>query len=421
MKGALLLTITLGKLCFDINIVTRTNDWDDEFFFLSFYDATVGLVAVQGHWELNKKYKYEVKVKALIPSSQSSDDKTVGFYYRLYLSLRPHSDDVIIGKITQAKFARTKHLQQRHSDENSFESFESNVGNFEDTPLSKPFKINLRNGVIKSLNVDRSMSRFEVNQLKLVMSQFQVHTHGQNLNSRDENPRYTNLVRQEDDRNIAFYKVTEPTANGRCETIYEISRIPNNLIRSHPEWVRLYQLRGRNGGVAEIVKTKNSASCNERRNTLVAAKNILKSTGVRENDLSIVETQRIVVSGEVERFTIQSARTTNKLILNHQNTPLVSVYVNATLESMESATDRSTPELPANLKIVEDFTFDFDYKMEDDQYQPAQQPRIRKYNKGRFYLLPKILSLCLFRRDSASSVFFLNFRAKKCWQRIPLV
>lgn len=307
-------------------------------------------------WKRNKVYKYEVKAKTLT--------SLAGLYYRLHLTLRPQSDDVIIGRVTDAEFAYKK--AQLNNDESSSDYSDANDRNFEDTPLSKPFKINLRNGVIRSLGVDNSVSPFELDQLKLIMSQFQIDKNGENM----RDLRRDNEVRQMND-NSAFYKTFEPTANGQCETVYDISRIPSYLLKSHPEWVPMPRLDETREGVSEIVKTKNSASCSGRGNTLAAVSRLLPERDVNENDLSIVEKQRIVVSGSLERFTFQSARTAHKIMHSRRNAPLLGVYVKTTLESVESSFERSVQDLPSRWKIVENLMFDF--------VPPPQQERLCEY------------------------------------------
>lgn len=333
-------------------------NWNGKFFV-----ALAGLVAVHGDWDKNKVYKYEVKVKAFKYPDQWRNDPS-GLYSRHHLTLRPYSDDVVIGQITQAEFVKGKPQRDNQDDSRSDNQdyADADDGSFNATPLSKPFKINLRNGVIQSLGVHNSMTTFEVNQLRLIVNQFQVDRNGQNVNSRSENRL------PQAGSNAAFYKTME--SNENCETVYDISPIPDYLAKSHPDWIPMPEINESNGEYIEIVKTKNSADCNGRRNVLSAASNYLSENGVSESDLSIVEKQRIVVSGSVHRFTIQSAISAIKLMHNrNRDIPLISVYVNATLESVESA-DRQSANLPDSLKIVQNLNYDFNPKM--DEYQPIQ-------------------------------------------------
>lgn len=328
-----------------------------------------GLVAVQGDWQRNKEYKYEVKIKGLKYSDQSSRDETSGLYARHQLTLRPYSDDVIIGRITKAEFMKSKPQQRDRYDQDDSQEYtvkDYSDAEFRNTPLSKPFKVNLRNGVIQSLGVDRSMSTFEVNQLRLIMNQFQVDTTGQNVNTR----RSENYLPQRGS-NTAFYTTME--TRGNCETMYDISPIADYIVKSRPEWIPMPEMNDRNEEFMQIVKTKDSANCNRRRDVLATATKYLNENGVRESDLSIVEKQRIIVSGSLSRFTIQSAVSGYELLHNrYRNTPLVAVYVNATLKSMESA-DRQSTNLRDDLKIVENLEYDFNPKMDENG---VVQPRL---------------------------------------------
>ncbi|XP_037024897.1 vitellogenin-like [Bradysia coprophila] len=347
-----------------------------------------GLVAVQADWERNKVYKYEVKTKTLKYWSQSPSDPA-GIYSRHHLILKPYSDEVIIGKITQAEFGKVKEL--RYEDDNR-DNYESAEGNFENSALSKPFKINLKSGVIESLGVDGSLSTFEVNHLKLIMNPFQVVTNRQSGNSRESgNDRkgYSREYSQESSENqlpqagsnTAYYKKTMEST-GRCETIYDISPIADYLVKSHPEWDPLPETNEGNGEFIEVLKTKNSANCEGRRNVLTTASNYLSDMGVSVGDLSIVEKQRIVVYGSVNRFIIKSARAAAKLIHSRRNTPLLAAYVNSTLESVEPASERSTQDLPQNLKIVENLNYDFNPKMNEHQ---AVEPQLGSGGVGAEY------------------------------------
>lgn len=161
---------------------------------------------------------------------------------------------------------------------------------------SKPFKIQLKNGVIRSLSVDKSMTNDEMNQLKGILSQIQIDTKGQNVIK----CKYNHLPSSNGVN--AVYKTMEETVTGKCETSYELGPVPSYLANTQTSWVpmpHLNQHRSGNSGNAgnsgnngngnngnnngnnnnnnygsgyngnneqyyEIVKTKNYSNCEQR-------------------------------------------------------------------------------------------------------------------------------------------------------------
>lgn len=309
---------------------------------------TAGLVTVHGNWEESKVYTYKIETKSAKFSSEPRNE-FVGPTSHLHLTLQPLSDNVLIGQFTSAELAEL-------TSENS-ENYSEAVGsNFKNLPLSRPFKIHLQDGVIESLAVDDSLPAFEVNQLIKIISQFRVDTHGTNVNSRNENN--------------AFYKTTESVGNKCCETIYDISPIPDYLIKSHPEWIPSPEVNENGGAIVEILKFRDTTNCVRKSNLLDVATFIeeLGKESTRGNDLTVFESQRMVVSGSLERFTVQSSFAVTKLMNTRWNTTLLADYVNCTLESVESASQLF--DLPENLKIIGNLISDFDFKIDDKSSRP---------------------------------------------------
>ncbi len=157
------------------------------------------------------------------------NNQWVGIVTKARLNIRPQSENVLIGKVSQAQFAEIhQQLPQGWDSE-----LEEDKLAYHDWPLSeKPFEIHLKNGAIRSMSVDRTMTNDQINQLKAIVSSLQVDTNAQN-----EIKCKHNQLPEADNRNNAVYKTMEPTVTGKCETIYDISPLPEYLTQSHRDWV----------------------------------------------------------------------------------------------------------------------------------------------------------------------------------------
>lgn len=285
----------------------------------------VSFVAGEGAWEPGKEYTYQLVARTLNLFPESNQ-KIVGVVSRAYLSIRPQSYDILIGQITRAEYGKVN--------EQLIEEWNSYLDNrkLEDWPLNKPFKINLENGVIRSLSVDNSMTNYEINQLKVIVSQFQLDTNGQNQLQFKGNQLPQNNIP------YGFYRTMEPLVTGNCETVYDISPIPEYLIRSHPEWVPLPELNGAKEFI-QIVKSRSYNNCHETSGYLldIAGRREFNTMGMGQNELHLTENRRIVISGSLASYTIQSSETVNKVINGRTNSQTLSDYINVTLVSVENS------------------------------------------------------------------------------------
>lgn len=159
------------------------------------------------------------------------NNQWVGIVTKARLSILPQSDNLLIGKVSQAEFAEIHQQLTQGWDSD----LEENQLAYKNWPLSeKPFEIHLKNGAIRSMSVDRTMTNDQINQLKAIVSQLQVDTNAQN----EIKCKHNQLP--EKDSNNAVYKTMEPTVTGNCETIYDISPLPEYLTQSHRDWVRTH-------------------------------------------------------------------------------------------------------------------------------------------------------------------------------------
>lgn len=178
----------------------------------------------------------------------------VGLTTRARLYIRPQNDDVLIGKLMKPEYAELHHQLNNGWD---MDLSDEKLA-YHQMPMSeKPFEVRLKNGAIRSLAVDRTMTNDQVNMLKAIISPLQADTQAQN----EIKCKHNQLP--EEDGNNAVYKTMEPTVTGLCETSYDISPLPEYLTQVHRDWVPMPQLQGR-GEFIQIEKTKNFSNCEQR-------------------------------------------------------------------------------------------------------------------------------------------------------------
>lgn len=207
-------------------------------------------MAAKGGWDENTEYHYQVRTRTLAALPELRDQWS-GLITRAQLTVQKQSDNVLIGKLSRPEYAEINGDMP-----GGWDSFvQEKQLNYKKMALTeKPFAIKLKNGAIKSLIVDGSISNEEANQLKAIVSQLQVDTQAENL----INCKYNQLPEHE--QSNAVFKTMEDTVTGKCETLYDIATLPPYIVQRHPEYVPMPQLKN-SGEFIEIVKTKNFSNC----------------------------------------------------------------------------------------------------------------------------------------------------------------
>lgn len=244
----------------------------------------------------------------------------VGLYTKADLTIRPLSKDVLIGKMQNGQYSEyhdelpngpTRHPEK----ELAYQPMEMNTETFE---------IRLNNGAIHSIAVEKDMTNVQLNQLKSIISQLQVDVQARNLID-DEQNRLPQLRDQEDDdsQSKALYKVMEPTVTGKCETTYDISRVPLYLAQAYPEYDSALPLQ-KNEHFYEVFKTKNYSNCEQRMGFHfgVSGLNDWTPNTNTMGSLSKSAISRVVISGSFDKHTIRSSITTNRIVKANPGTLL---------------------------------------------------------------------------------------------------
>lgn len=274
-----------------------------------------------------------------------SEGKERGTIANVGLTIRPQSDNVLIGQITEASLSD---LDEQDAD---YDSAPSDVIDsktvLQGVPLNKLFKIHLRNGVIDTLSVDQTMTMKQINQVKFIASQFQVDTKAQNLVRESGNY-------QQSDRNTNnYYTTMEPTVFGVCKTIYDISHLPEYLAYAKYDTIPSLSKYAGEDEVIEIVKNTNYKDCN---NEQAGYNADIIDRKQDSNSLSA----NIIVTGSLDKYTIHSSVATN---INGD----MKDYIYLTLESMErSNADSSYNNSPqfGSMQNVGNLV----YKMDRERY-----------------------------------------------------
>lgn len=177
-----------------------------------------------------------------------------GVVTKAQLSVRRLNENVLIAKVSHPEIAQINAELpsgwDSHMDEEQLQYQPMTLS-------SRPFEIRLKNGAIRSLAVEKSLTNEEVNQLKGIVSQLQVDLQAKNLIK----CKYNQFP--EEGKINAVYKTMEPTVTGECEMLYDISPLADFTIQSRPEWVPMPELK-ENGQFIEVVKTKNYSNCDQR-------------------------------------------------------------------------------------------------------------------------------------------------------------
>ncbi|XP_001607396.1 vitellogenin [Nasonia vitripennis] len=328
----------------------------------------------QNGWTNGKQYTYAINSRTIATFNQQSKYLS-GIVIEAYLTVQPNGEDTLRAKIWQPRYSPI-HTQL----ENGWDSeIPQNLINLQTFPLSgKPFEIKTKNGVVRDLIVDKDVPTWEVNVLKGIVSQLQIDTSGENVKKSKRNQL------PEENQPFAFFKAMEDSVGGKCEVLYDISPLPEQVLQNKPELAPMPELR-EDGDMISLVKTKNYSNCEQRAgyHFNINGRNAWEP-GSNENRkyLSRSSVSRVIISGNLRKYTIQSSVTTNKVVHHADNQEenqqgMVASRMNLTLHKVE---DMSEPmESPVNPQSTGNLVYNYNSPIDSIS---ARRPN--KYNqKGR--------------------------------------
>ncbi|XP_071439237.1 vitellogenin-1-like [Hetaerina americana] len=336
----------------------------------------VGLSTAENAWKPGYEYKYQIKGRTLAALHQVAD-KYVGVMSRATLTLQPQSSSAVVARISDAQYSPV----QASLPGGWASRIPEKELNYRSLPLSsKPFQIKFKNGVVDGLVVSKDLSNPEVNLIKSVVSQLQVDTRGEN---EIKWPHGSQAPKRPSE---SVFRAMEDTVTGECEVMYDISPLPLYATQVTPELVPMPELRG-DGRFYDIVKTKNFSNCDKRvayHYGFTGLTDWEPADNQMGHFFSRSAVSRIVVSGSLKEYTIQSSVSWNKVVLspamyNAQN-GMVASRMNVTLVSRRSSSG-SPPSVP-NPHNVKDLVYDYNDPFSSDHGSGSSSGSGRSYGKG---------------------------------------
>ncbi|XP_011695972.1 PREDICTED: vitellogenin-1-like [Wasmannia auropunctata] len=316
--------------------------------YLAFLVIVVG-AAIADHnyaWQTGNEYHFLIESRTLTSLNRLSGQSS-GIFMKCALTIQVKSSDRL-----QAVVSETQHAPVDKVLTNIWE--EITDLEFRELSLSeKPFEIKLKHGMIRDVLVDEDVPTWEVNLLKSIVSQLQIDMEGENMLARS--PTYSNEIRgmrqpyfymmpYDNVPNVTF-KVMEDSVGGKCEVLYNITPMNNDTYVSVPPYSH------ENDSYFTITKSKDYVKCEQRMayEFGIMDKRNLKRT---PNVISRSSETKIVATGNLTCFTIQSSSMTDEISINSNINDMYSgvVYssMNLTLDRMSQI---SNP-LPSSNNLV---------------------------------------------------------------------
>ncbi|XP_058799329.1 vitellogenin-like [Phymastichus coffea] len=267
----------------------------------------VGAVFVQSShgWEDGKEYTYKIKSRTLASFNEYTKQFS-GIVMTGQFIIQSSAPGILRAKIFHARYSPI-HSKLDDGWESRIPEDNMTMQNF---PISdKPFEIKIKRGVVKDLLVDKSLATWEVNILKSIVGQLQVDTQGENAE------KLKNNQFPDDKQPHTTYKTMEDSVGGKCEVVYDISPLPAHTLQDKPELAPMPELRG-DGDIISVVKSKNYTKCAQRVSFHFGVNGRNNWEPGSGKYLSRSSVSRIIISGDVRKYTIQSSVTSNKVIVN---------------------------------------------------------------------------------------------------------
>ena len=357
---------------------------------------------IQHGWKSGSEYTYLIRSRTLTSLDKLSDQYT-GIVLKGLLTVQAKDPRTLVAKVSKGQYAEIhRELPDGWESEISDQLLE-----LRELPITeKPFEIKVKNGVIRDLIVEKNTPSWEVNLLKSIVSQLQVDTQGENAIRSS-----STQVPNDEDEPYGMFKTMEDSVGGACEVLYDITPLPDHMFHYKPELVPMPELKG-DGIHIDVIKTKNFSRCEQRMDYHFGITGQTKwEPGSNDNGkfLSKSSSSRIIVSGSLKRFAIQSSVTTSQMFISprfydYQN-GMVASKMNLTLRSMERI---SRPlHLPSNPESTGNLVYIYNNPFSDIEERRAPRPiDASKFNQGRT-------------SESASSSSISSSEENTFWQPRP--
>ncbi|CAH0562009.1 unnamed protein product [Brassicogethes aeneus] len=293
-------------------------------------------VASNPGWRDDNEYTYTIQGRT-VAGLQDVSDQHSGILLRAKLTVRPVSDENLMAKISNAKYSQI-HTKMPEG-WNSY--IPDSQLEWKTLDISeKYFKIVMTNGVVQDVIVDQEISNWESNVIRSIVSQFQLDTKAQNII-----PSPVNTL-PDGNSNTATFKTMEDTVTGNTETLYDIHLLPEYVLQNKPWLAQKYDQKS-NEQVIEIVKHKNYTNGAERPSYHFGLFNMgymEPTSNTMGQFFTRSSLSRVIITGSLNRFTIQNSFTVNKLVMrptlvDDQKGSVVSM-MNITLTEIEKKSEK---------------------------------------------------------------------------------
>lgn len=170
----------------------------------------------------------------------------------------PQSNSTVhlVGQLMNRKYAKINNELENWRQDNVKRTY-NNVGPTE--ACEKPFSLVFKHGEIDRMYVDKSCYKnVDLNQLKGVMSQFQLNLRKAKDNELNKNAYTANNASSK------VFRTMEATVSGECETHYKVSWVPAQFANS--EWYPVAQspVEEQDARFMRVTKRKNYDNCKRR-------------------------------------------------------------------------------------------------------------------------------------------------------------
>ncbi|XP_018356288.1 PREDICTED: vitellogenin-2-like isoform X2 [Trachymyrmex septentrionalis] len=263
-------------------------------------------------WERGNEYEYLVQSRTVTGLDKLKRQYT-GLHIKAKLTVYVKSPEKLQMVLSNPQYA---HLHTTLVDGPDTE-LPDNMLEYREIPMSgKPLEVTVKHGVIRDLLVDRNIPIWELNLLKSLLSQLQIDTQGENAIE------MRSAQVPVDENSPVVFTAIEDSVGGKCEVLYEILPLDSDAHREIPDKIPFPDLRGE-GYYYDVKKMRNYEKCLQRQ-----MYHDLEDPMVREREefykhdkfISELSTTRMLLSGHLKRFTIQSVVTKNHISVRPEKT-----------------------------------------------------------------------------------------------------
>ncbi|XP_028134500.2 vitellogenin [Diabrotica virgifera virgifera] len=342
----------------------------------------VGLAYAKNNpaWTDNQEYVYQVRGRTLTGLMDVSDDYS-GIFLKAKLRIQPRGDGKLQALIENPQYTQ---IHTNLDDGWDAEAPEEELS-WKPLPMSsKPFQIQMENGKIKRLIVNRDLNNWEANMIKSIVSLFQLNTNGENtlpspLNSLPEHG-----------SNSGVFLTMEDTILGETETLYKIRPVPEHTLLTNEKearFVELKQKRQQNGDLIEVNKHEDFTNNRELPAYVYGFGDYLLPNKAATNQMGTYfsrdSSSRAILAGDLNHHDILFTSTKNTIVISpsisDEQKGAVYSYLEAKLEDVKSGTQKIGEINPAvhfeNLVYSYNQPFSKDNHVEGDENQNQRNQR----------------------------------------------